>query len=619
MFRPLYFQPLFRFVAVFIAIAGLSISLSAQSTKAPTIEMPLVFEKNAGQAPSTYRFLARRNGMDVFYLGDGMDIFVPQTKATMSRLRVRWTGANANAPLLGEKQLPGHSNYLRGSDAAQWLHDVPQFGMIRYKQIYPGIDLLFHGAEDDLEHDFLVEAGADPSHIRFRLDSPARISSAGDLEISLGSTTVRLNKPVAYQILGGTRTEVKADFVVAEDGEVSFHLGDYDHTHALVIDPVLVFSTFLAGTGQDQISALATDAAGNIYVTGFTNSPDFPIVPGETTATAGPQEFVSKLDSTGHTLLFTTFFGPSSPAQNSAGGIAVDANLNVIVAGSTSGAFPHAGALISPTCPVNESCYFLISLKPDGSAFNYSGLIGGAVGILDQTGDPLTVDASGNAYMAGVTDDPNFQLTPGGLGGTSPGFPINSSFIMKVDPTGKLIYSTIIPATAPADPGNFTVNLFSPAAIVVNAAGELTIAGSAGVGLPTTSGVLQGTLPVSTSMESGLAGYILQLNAAATSLNYATYITGTDSASNLVVDSQGNSYVIGSTSQINLPVSANAYQKTLFLGPSCSCSSGYIMKIDGQGKSVLAATYLGVNCQALRWTANPMCFLRDLLHPDSLL
>jgi Abnormal spindle-like microcephaly-assoc'd, ASPM-SPD-2-Hydin/Beta-propeller repeat len=595
---PVY-RLLFAFVIVFLFSAGSAYNVAAQTRKIATSSIPLIFEQNKGQVPAQYQFVSRRNGMETLYDVDGMEIFVPESPSSRTRLQIHWVGTNGKATLAGEDALPGHSSYLRGSDEAKWLRGIPQFGRVRYEQLYPGIDLLFHGNEDALENDYVVEAAADPSQIRFRFDRGVRINSSGDLDVVLDESTIQLQKPIAYQEIGNDRQQVAVKFVVLRDGVVSFRVGAYDHNRALVIDPVFGFSTYLAGSGNDQITAVTTDASGNVYVTGYTNSVDFPLAKPEQPTCASctdfiqdPDAYVSKFDPTGHTLLYSTYIGGS--AGDYGYSIALDKKDDILVAGvSLSADFPHAGAVQSPACQTNNQCFFVLSLKPDGSAFNYSGLIGGAEGMFTNGNNGiLAVDASGNAYLNGETDDPNFQLTPGTLGPTLTGYPFNSTFVMKVDPTGKLIYSTTIPGNAPENPGTAYTDDFPAGGILVDANGQVTLSGVAGLGLPTTPGVLQGTFPNDGSSPNAQAGYLLQLNGTATALNFATYLRGTDSANGLAVDASGDFYIAGNTSEPNLPVSANAYQKTIIPGPECTCNAGYVLKLDSQGRTALAATYL---------------------------
>jgi hypothetical protein len=205
----------------------------------------------------------------------------------------------------------------------------------------------------------------------------------------------------------------------------------------------------------------------------------------------------------------------------------------------------------------------------------------------------MTVDAVGNAYLAGTTSDPSFQLTPGAYN-TTPPIPGNDTmFVLKLDITGKLVWSTLVPGNSPRVPGTAYANNFVTEGILVNANGEVTTAGLAGLGLPTTAGVLGPVLSAPQNDIDPTGGFALQLNSAGSKLDFATYITGADQVGALAVDGQGNFYVAGITSETNLPVLPNAYQKSIVPTPTCpACNAGFILKMDGQGKNVLAATYL---------------------------
>jgi hypothetical protein len=470
-----------------------------------------------------------------------------------------------------------------------------------YRQVYPGIDLVFHGQNNEMEHDFQIAPGADPGKISFTLEGADTVGldSFGNLMISFGDDTLLLQKPQAYQQTPRGRQIIESHFMLKHDRSVQFQLGSYDRKLELIIDPVFIFSTYLASSSGDSPMAITSDSAGNVYVTGYTDGLDFPLENGiQTTVTGSPNVFVSKLDPTGHTLLYSTYLGGSS--RNYGNAIAIDASGDIIVAGtSASNDFPHAGSVPSLTCEGNNDCYFLVSLKPDGSAFNYAGLIGGIEGTDAQSsGGPgagnIALDSAGNTFLTGITDDPNFEITPGTLatGVQGGGYPYNSTFIMKVSPAGKLIYSTIVPGTAQQDVIVYLNNVFVAAGISVDGNGQATIAGTAGPGLPSTAGVIQSTFPNNLSNQNASAGFVLQVNAAASVITYATYVPGTDSIGGYAVDGQGDSYVTGGTSETNLPVSSNAYQKTLKAGQNCTCNSGFLLKLNKTGTAVVAATYL---------------------------
>lgn len=572
--------------------------LDGTSASPKIVSLPITFEKNVGQAPPSYQFLSRHSNIEALFSITGVDMVLPGGNNRQREIRLRLLGSRPGIAPEGRDLLPTISNYLVGSDPSRWMRGIPNQSQVVYREIYSGIELVFHGTGDQLEHDFHIAAGADPSQVRFSIEGAHGIAldSSGNLEISLADGKLIFRKPVAYQTLSGGRNAVQSAFVINPDKSVQFHLGRYDRQRELIIDPVFVFSTYLAGSNADSVVAATTDSNGNVYITGFTYSTDFPIEGGvQTTASGSPDAFVSKLDPAGHTLLYSTYLGGSS--RNYGNAIGVDSNGNIIVAGtSSSNDFPHVGSVPALTCQGNNDCYFLASLKPDGSSLNYAGLIGGIEGTAVQTGESgsgsLVLDAVGNAYLTGVTDDANFELTPGTLATSVPGYPFNSTFVLKASPTGALVYSTIVPGIAPNDLTIYLNNVFIPVGIYVDVKGQATIAGTAGPGLPSTAGVVQPTFPYDGIVGIVSTGFVLQLNATASAVNYATYVPGTDTIGGLAVDKFGNSYVTGATSEPNLPVSANAYQKTIKAGAHCTCNSGFIVELSGTGTSIVAATYL---------------------------
>ncbi|HEY1423413.1 MAG TPA: SBBP repeat-containing protein, partial [Candidatus Acidoferrum sp.] len=594
---------LFVFFAASIVISIPGSAAQEAKPKLPTL--PLAFERNDGQTKTPYRFLVRRGASGTFFLADGMDVVVPKRKGEESRVRVRWVGSDPGAEISGTDRLPGYSNYLRGSEPSRWLRDVPQFAQVRYGNIYPGIDLLFHGNAESLEHDFILKPGADPSHISLRFDKAVGLTADGNLTVDLGETEIHFLRPQAYQESGGTRNGVPARFLIARNGDVHFKLGKYDHNKTLVIDPVFSFSTYLDGANADSITAVTTDSAGDVYVTGFTASSDFPITNAAnplcaqcSDASQTSEAFISKLDPTGHSLLFSTFLGGSTMGGafgTFAGAIALDHNGNIIVAGASSSSdFPHAGAVLSLSPQsANSTFYFIASLKPEGSAFNYAGLVGGSQGsYTNGNNGKLAVDAAGNAYLSGTEDDANFQLTSGVLGPTPTTAGFDSMFVMKFDSAGKLVYSTLVPGTLPQDPTKVTQNSFLATGITVDSAGDVTIAGNGGPGLPVTPGALLSAIPNAATYVDPTAGLLLQLDPTASALNFATYLPGVDVAGGLAMDSVGNFYVTGVTSETNLPVGPSSYQKAIVPNADCTCNAGFVMKINPLAKSVLAATYL---------------------------
>jgi hypothetical protein len=565
------------------------VPLAAQSTRST---LPIAFEANQGQLPSQYRFHFHRDGADVLFSRGGVAFSFRGESAGL--IRLDFPGGRDASPEPGET-LPGHTNYFRGSQPSSWYRNVPLYSAVEYRDLYPGISVRFYGNGEELEHDFLVQAGASPAEIRIRADGAKRITKLpnGDLGLDSGAGTLVLRKPVAYQLSGDKKETVAAEFRLDKD-TIRFNLGDYDHSRELVIDPVYVFSTYVGGTGTDVVNAVTTDSFGNILITGSTSSTDFPTENPLQSNAGGTDVFVTKLDPTGKTLIFSTYLGGSKSENGSA--IATDSAGNAIVGGvsMSNNDFPLAGSITSPNCQINNDCFFLASISPDGSKLNYSGMIGGSEGFYTNgTDGRVAVDAAGNAYLAGVTGDSNFQITSGTLTTAEPGYFASEMFVLKVDPTGKLIYSTLVPGNAASDPLQVYNNEFLPTGMSVDSSGNVTAAGWAGLGLPTTAGVVGPAFPnPSVNVSGPRAGFVLQLNASASAINYASYLPGTDVTSALTVDTKGNLWVAGSTSETTLPVTANAYQKAPSTAAPFGPFSGYIMELSPGATSVIAATYL---------------------------
>jgi hypothetical protein len=578
----------FFLLLAFFAAQGFSSVLWGAPVDAKNLPLPVVFEKNLGQAPALYQYVSHHGSVETLFSATGID-FVANNAAAQSVVRFRLIDARPDAAPEGRRSLPSVTNYLLGNDSSRWIRGVPNQSEVVYPQVYSGIDLVFHGTGDRMEHDFKIAPGSNPDAVHFTLENAQELSldSMGNLNISLpGETKLIFERPVAYQESSRGRSVVEAQFVLNPDHSVRFQIGAYDHKRELIVDPVFRFSTYLASSSDDTPTGITTDASGNVYIAGYT-SEGFPIVNGIQPTIVGDEDaYIAKLDPTGHTLLYSTYLGGSE--ANYASSIVIDGKGNIIVAGTSgSNDFPHAGSVPSPTCQINDTCYFITSLTPDGSQFNYSGLIGGMSGIYSSSQVPLAVDAAGNAYLAGVTDDKNFEITPGTLATSVPGYPYDSTFVMKVDTTGALSYSTIVPGTAEQSTSSYQ-NEFFPTGIAVDTNGQATIAGWGGVGLPSTTGVVQPSFPNDASSENASAGFVLQLNAKASAISYATYVPGTDLIGGMAVDGSGNLYVAGATGESTLPVSSNAYQKTIVQYQY----SGFLLKINGSGTSIMAATYL---------------------------
>ncbi|MCQ3972532.1 MAG: hypothetical protein DPW09_03685 [Anaerolineae bacterium] len=245
--------------------------------------IPLHFEPNQGQvAASEVGFISRGRSYTLFATPAGLTLALhSEEEGPAQALQIALTGANPRPPMRGLGELPGVSNYLIGDDPAQWRTNVPNYGQVKYEQVYPGIDLLLYGNQHYLEYDFTVEPGADPSQIlmNYAGAQSLELDEAGDLIIHLSGGEVRQKAPVIYQEIEGTRHLVEGGFVVSGE-QVQFQIGQYDPSYPLIIDPLLVYSTFLGGSGSDTAYKVALNSSGEAFIVGTTYSADFPSMVG---------------------------------------------------------------------------------------------------------------------------------------------------------------------------------------------------------------------------------------------------------------------------------------------------------------------------------------------------
>ena len=250
--------------------------------------------------------------MDAFFVQDGIDLRLGGVTQSEGTLHLRFV--HGSGVPVGKDQLSGHANYLIGRDSSRWVRNVPLYSRVDYADLYPGISLSFYGNEKDLEHDFQVAPGADPTQIAFRVDNSTdmEVLPDGDLRVDSRYGALTLGKPIAYQEAAGHRHNVDAEFLIGSDKTVRFKIGSYDRNAPLVIDPVLVFATYLGGTGTDTIYAATTDASGNVFVTGMTTSTDFPVKNPE-------QGTIGSCDSGGCSAVFITKLAASRTRPPCAG------------------------------------------------------------------------------------------------------------------------------------------------------------------------------------------------------------------------------------------------------------------------------------------------------------
>ncbi len=555
-------------------------------------KLPLSFERNAGQTDASVRFLSRGPGYALFLTGNEAVLSLEKRRAKAisppAAFRMSLAGANPNATVTGLDELPGKSNYFIGNDPAKWRTNVPTYAKIKYQNVYRGIDLVYYGNPQQLEYDFLVAPGADPKAISLDVAAirsssdggrrtPLRLDANGDLVIQAGEDQVRLHKPVVYQAAeGAARHFVDGHYLLKGDNRVSFEVASYDPGKTLVIDPVLVYSTYLGGSGSDNGAGIAVDSAGNAYVMGSTSSTDFPTASPLQAASGGgfSDVFVAKLNPSGSALVYSTYLGGSG--YDLGYGIAVDSAGNAYVTGYTdSSNFPIASPL-QAVFGGGAADAFVAKLNPTGSALVYSTYLGGNGA--DQ-GSGIAVDSSGNAYVTGGTQSTNFPTASplqAVFGGSSSD---EEAFVAKLNPAGSaLVYSTYLGGSGP-DYGY---------GIAVDSLGNAYVTGYTDSTNFPTANPLQAVSGGSGAIFTGDV-FVAKLNPAGSALVYSTYLggSGDDVGYGIAVDSLGNAYVTGYTTSTNFPT-ASPLQAAY--GGS---GNAFVAKLNPSGSALVYSTYLG--------------------------
>ena len=384
-------------------------------------KLPLSFVSNQGQTDRSVNFLARGKGYSLFLTSTAATFVMRNqssakvddrapgvtTSNSSAVLRMKIVGGNANAEVKGTDELAGKVNYFVGNDPTKWRTNVPTFSRVQYSDVYDGVDLVYYGNQRQLEYDFVVAPGKDARAIALEFSGAKHVdveAATGDLLVQVGEKTIRQPKPFVYQDTDGGRREVEGRYAIKKGGQVGFEVGEYDQGAPLIIDPVLLYSTYLGGSGDEIGYDIALDATGNMYIAGSTTSTNFPTAGAfQSTAPGGTLDgFVTKLNPAGTALVYSTYLGGSG--TDTALAIAVDSAGNAYVTGVTiSDTFPTVNAFQGTRGGNSDT--FVTKLNAAGSALVYSTYLGGSSA---ESGFGIAVDSAGNAYVTGPTGSLNF-------------------------------------------------------------------------------------------------------------------------------------------------------------------------------------------------------------------
>ncbi len=562
-------------------------------------KLPLSFEENQGQTDKEVRFLSRGVRYTLFLTpveavislhppvidksDDKRQVdaikfsnHVKQKKAEGAVVRMKFSGVKKPPMIIGEERLRAISNYIIGNDPLRWHTFIPNYTRVKYKELYPGIDLVFYGNQSRLEYDFLVYPGSDPSQIRFELQGVKELTlnEDGNLVLRLQDGEVIHQAPVIYQEVDGKRVEVSGGYLIDDKGLVGFRLASWDKKIPLVIDPVLVYSTFLGGSHSDGCGDIAVDTLGNTFVTGTTRSTDFPLANASYPSLAGSADaFIFKLSADGSHPVYSTYVGGND--YDSGNGIAIDGAGNAYVVGTTfSNNLPLLNALYPSLSGTKDA--FILKLSPDGSYAIYSTYLGGEN---TEHGADIALDCLSNVYVSGSTTSPDFPTVNAfdpniwGYGGIY----IGDAFIFKMSADGsQVIYSTYLGGDDWEYGQGITADCLGNAYVT---------GGTYSINFP----VINAIYPYPSGPVINCDAFIFKLSSDGSHAIFSTYLGGNgyDEGYDLAVDELGYVYVTGQTGSNDFPIENALYPNLL------GTNDAFIFKLNPDGNQVVYSTYLG--------------------------
>jgi Beta-propeller repeat/Putative binding domain, N-terminal/NHL repeat len=548
-----------RLISVVVSLVPSAMAQHAVKRHADFGNVPLYFEENRGQTDAQARYIVRSANAIGFVTQDGWTLSLHGQPISM-----HIKGVDAKARFMPEGPVEGITNYYLGARA---ITALPHYSSVRGHNIRPGVDIAYHGSGRDLEYDLVIHPGTDVSELRLRFEgSRPVLADNGDIVLKTSTGEVRQHKPRVWQEAQGQRTEVVCSYDLLESGEVGLSLANYNLSADLIVDPVIGYSTYLSGTGSDNPAGIAVDGNSYAYITGSTSSTDFPVTAGTYQGTG--DVFVTKLNPSGTGLVYSTFIGGTSSDIGRA--IAIDNAGSAYVTGYTN----------STNFPVTVNQFttgqhaFALKLSGSGNIVYSTALVGNNF----DNGSAIAVDASGSAYVAGVTGSSNFPVTPGSYK-TTPGGG-NDAFVAKLNSTGQISYATYLGGSG----------FDSATAIAVDASGNAFVGGT------TSSSNFQTTVGAYLTAYAGNNdAFVVKLNPAGSALIYATYLGGSasDSVAGLAIDAAGNCYITGITASGDFPTTPGAFSTTK--GSPSYSTSGFVTKLSATGSSLVYSTFLGGN------------------------
>jgi Beta-propeller repeat len=593
-------------------------SLQAQVSAAYN-KLPLSFELNQGQTNSEVKFISRAAGYKLFLTSteavlafkkacpyceeSSDDKSVKKEKRERKQpeeqvvLRMSLKGANPSPQVKGLDELPGKSNYLKGNDPTKWRTDVPHYARVRYEHVYTGVDMIYYGNQQQLEYDFIVAPGVDPKIIILNFEGALdlRLDAEGNLVLRTGAGEVTQHAPVIFQETEGGRQTIAGHYIIKENHQVGFEVPAYDKSKPLIIDPVVQYSTFLGGGNDDRGRGIAVDSAGSAYVTGSTDSTDFPTQnPLDTFLSGNSDAFITKFTPDGSALVYSTYIGGSLFDEGRA--IAVTSDGKACITGRTGEVesnqqnnFPVTNNAFLPAGNSNrrDTDAFVTVLNASGSALFYSTFYGGSSineGFGSDEANGIALDAGSNVYITGITASDSLP-TKNGFQNSRRGLNPDA-FIAKFNPSAStgdasFLYASYI-GGRDIDRGNgIVVDRFNVAYIVGETDSD---------NFPTkSSSALQPFQKDNQPFRDGFIAKISPAQSGNSSLIYSTYLGGgsNDEAKAVAVDAFQRTYITGVAGSSDFPL------KNPFDNQKNGVRDAFIMKMNADGTALFYSSFFG--------------------------
>jgi MYXO-CTERM domain-containing protein len=533
----------------------------------------IAFEANLGQFDPEVLYASKGKGYALWLTASGAKLSLsgPREDPRSETIELVTGGAKTIAPA---SPLPGKVSYFRGQDPAGWVTSAPTFGRVTYAGVQRGIDLVYRGGPAGLEYDFIVQSGASPRDAVLEVRGTLGLSldAGGALLLRTRRGVLRQPPPNVYQMTDdGVRRSIEGAYRIVDGSRIAFAVEDYDASRALVIDPVLLYGTYLGGSAFDQASAVAVDGSGNVYVSGFTASTDFPTEsPLQGKLGGSLDAFVAKLDPSGRTLLYATYLGGS--LEDSASAIAVDGSGRAFISGRTQSLdFPITKGAFQPFL-AGASNAFVAKLSAAGDSLDYATYLGG-MGFDAATS--IALDSTGDAYLAGYTQSPDFP-TMAPFQSTLDG-PQNA-FVAELAPDGGSLLSSTYLGGSANDQAN---------AVAIDSLGAVWVAGYA------QSGWQVSAFPNRSPFQSALAGaqnaFLTRFAPGLGALEGTTFVGGSreDAVNAIAIDASGNVLLTGATSSPDFPT-VKAVQRSLE-----GDEDAFVTKVSSDLSSLVYSTFLG--------------------------